>query len=118
MSVMKVMKVTTKNNVRVNYFMFTANTSSLNIDIDITDDSLALPGFCQSLETVLRQGLKGDILICDPMGETKKKKKKKFRANQIISYILFFIFCFYLPQFSAIVADIGTMNYFISTPFL
>ena len=72
MSVMKVMKVTTKNNVRVNYFMFTANTSSLNIDIDITDDSLALPGFCQSLETVLRQGLKGNILICDPMGETKK----------------------------------------------
>ena len=87
MSVMKVMKVTTKNNVRVNYFMFTANTSSLNIDIDITDDSLALPGFCQSLETVLRQGLKGNILICDPMGETKK-----IRANQIISYILFFIF--------------------------
>ena len=54
-----------------NFFLclHTATTSSLNIDIDVTDDSLALPGFCQSLETVLRQGLKGEkwlLVVCFP----------------------------------------------------
>lgn len=49
------------------------STSSLNQYCDaegeVTDDSEALPGFCQSLESVLRQGLKvgglGIIGLCD-----------------------------------------------------
>jgi len=43
-------------------FLFLATTSTLNeYEGEVNDNSVVLPGFCQSLEAVLRQGLKGRL---------------------------------------------------------